>query len=188
MMKRLFAFALAAVPLACTQAIPINTVVASRALAGSDDAVHPLPATEARFTALVFFADHCPCQAAHDARLRALYAAYHPRGVELYAVDSEGSQGLAKEREEAQRRSYPFPILRDPGAALARALHVEYATEVFVLNRAGAVRYHGGIDSDKKRLHDDAKPYLREALDELLAGKNPTHPESEPLGCALQID
>jgi hypothetical protein len=50
----------------------------------------------------------------------------------------------------------------------------------------GIVRYHGGLDSDRNELHDDALPYLGNALDDLLAGKSPRTAESKALGCALQ--
>jgi hypothetical protein len=77
-------------------------------------------------------------------------------------------------------------VLVDPGGVLARALGAEYATESFVLDAAGAVRYHGGLDSDRKQLHDDARPFLQDALDDLLAGKPLRTAESKALGCALQ--
>ena len=51
--------------------------------------------------------------------------------------------------------------VRDPGATLAKELGAQYATYSVVLDADGRVRYHGGIDSDKNHLHDDATPYLR---------------------------
>ena len=140
----------------------------------------------ARLTVLVFFAGDCPCQAAHDARLRDLYALYHPRGVDFFAVDSETGATAARDAAEATRRGYLFPILLDPGGALAHGAGAEYATETLVIDRTGAVRYHGGIDSDKHALHDDATPFLRDALDDLLAERPLRRAESKALGCALQ--
>jgi hypothetical protein len=55
-----------------------------------------------------------------------------------------------------------------------------------VLDREGHVLYRGGIDSDKQRLHSDATPFLRNALDDLLAGRAPLRPEGKTLGCVLR--
>jgi peroxiredoxin len=184
---RTFLFLVALASTSCARPALLGTKVPSSPLPGTDGAAHPLePTGGARLTVLFFFANHCPCQAAHDARLRDTYASYHPRGVEILAVDSEVGATAERDAAEAVKRQYPFPILIDHGGALARRLGAEYATEAFVLDRDGAVRYHGGIDSDKRTLHDDATPYLREALEDLLADRQPRHPESKALGCALQ--
>jgi peroxiredoxin len=171
---------------ACAQST-LGTSLAASSLPGTDGVAHALePAGSAQLTVLVFFADHCPCQAAHDARLRDLYALYHPRGVEVLAVDSETGATPERDAAEAAKRGYPFPLVIDHGGALARRLGAVYATETFVLDRSGTVRYHGGIDSDKRRLHEDAIPFLRDALDDLLAERPLRRTESKALGCALQ--
>src|SRR6185312_6985998 len=50
---------------------------------GSDGAPHTLAevARGARFTVVTFFSADCPCQHAHDARLREMEALYRARGV-----------------------------------------------------------------------------------------------------------
>lgn len=135
---------------------------------------------------LVFFSPDCHCLAQHDARLLALDAVFRPRGVRFYAIDSEVRASAERDAEEARRRGYTFPILVDRGAKLADALEAQYATYSVVVDREGRVHYRGGIDSDKIDLHDDATPYLRDALDDLLAGREPRLAYAKTLGCALQ--
>lgn len=139
----------------------------------------------APLTVLVFFSPECHCLSEHDPRLRELYATYHPRGVQLVMIDSEVHGSPEADAAEARRRGYPFPILVDRGAQLANALGAEYATYSVVVDAQGRVRYHGGIDSDKTHLRDDATPYLRNALDDLLAGRQPRESVGKALGCAL---
>jgi peroxiredoxin len=172
----------------CVRSSPLlGAPLAASSLPGTDGVDHAItPGGTDRLTVLVFFADHCPCQAAHDVRLRELYAAYHPRGVDLFAVDSETGATPERDAAEATKRSYPFPILFDHGGALAKRLRAEYATETFVLDARGVVRYHGGIDADKTSLHPDATPFLRDALDDLLAARTVRRAESKALGCSLQ--
>jgi hypothetical protein len=142
--------------------------------------------SRAPWTVLVFFSPTCHCLAQHDGRLRALFEAYHLRGVQLLMVDSEVRGSESRDEGEARRRGYPFPIVRDPGAMLADELGAQYATYSVVLDRAGRVRYHGGIDSDRNHLHDDASAYLRDALDDVLAGRPVRIAEGKTLGCSLE--
>ncbi|MGD0677262.1 MAG: redoxin family protein [Polyangiaceae bacterium] len=142
-------------------------------------------AARAPITVFIFFSAHCHCLDAHEARLRAIFDAYASRGVQFVMVDSEVMATPEADAVEAQRRGYRFPILLDRRAMLADALGAEYATYTVVVDSRGSVFYRGGLDSDKQHLHNDAKFYLRDALDDLLAGHRPRHPEGKTLGCAL---
>jgi hypothetical protein len=105
--------------------------------------------------------------------------------VKVLVVDSEVSATTAADAEAVRERGLPA-ITLDPGAKLADALDAEYATYTVVFDDHGKVRYRGGIDTDKNVLHDDAAPFLRDALDDLLAGREPRRAEGKALGCALQ--
>jgi hypothetical protein len=139
----------------------------------------------APLTVFVFFSTHCHCLDVHDGRLRALEGAYRPRGVQFVMVDSEVDGSPALDAEQAKRRGYRFPIVRDRGAKLADAVGAEYATYTVVADVEGRIRYRGGIDSDKIHLHEDASRYLQDALDDLLAARPPRLSEGKTLGCAL---
>jgi hypothetical protein len=83
----------------------------------------------------------------------------------------------------------PFPLVRDVNFAAAEALKARVTPELFVLDRNLVLRYRGRIDDEyAKRLvknrqisHHD----LRDALDELLAGKSVSRPLTEAVGCAI---
>lgn len=145
-------------------------------------------ASASKLTAFVFFSTHCHCLDAHEGRLRALAEAYTPRGVRFVMVDSEVASSRELDAQEAKRRGYPFPIVGDHGAKLANAVGAQYATFTVLVDTTGRVLYRGGIDSDKKTLHADAQMFLRDALDDVLAGRRPRIAEGKTLGCALQKD
>ncbi len=140
----------------------------------------------APFTVLIFFSRECHCLDQHDARIHALYDAYRPRGVQVVMVDSEVRASPEADAAEATRRGYPYPILLDPGAQLADRLGAEYATYSVIVDAQGQVRYRGGFDTDKTHLRESATPYVRNALDDLLAGRPPTVAETKAMGCALE--
>jgi peroxiredoxin len=140
----------------------------------------------APLTVVVFFSYHCPCMRAHDGRLRALAAKYAPRGVRFVLVDAEVDADPARDAAEAKQRGYTFPILANPSGSLADAFGAEYATYTAVLDGAQRVRYLGGLDSDKQDMNDDAQLFVRDALEDLLAGKSPAVPVGKALGCVLR--
>jgi hypothetical protein len=154
-------------------------------LEGTDGAAHLLPSN--RVVVLVFYSPSCGFLHAHSERLQKMYEPYASRGVEFFFVDSESSGSLERDTAEARARGYLFPIVRDPGGRLARAVGAEYALHTVILGRDGAVLYRGAMDGDGLRLHDDAPMYLRDALDDVLAGRAPRVSGRDAPGCALQL-
>jgi len=185
MIRRKLALAFALLVAACS-VVPQTPDAAK--LTSADGAVRDYKAlvAAAPWTVLVFVSSECPCLEAHLGRLRELSATYTPRGVQFVAVDSEVGRTTELLAAEARSLSLGFPLMLDPGARVANNLGAEYATYSVVVDREGNVRYRGGVDSDKRKLHDDATPFLRDALDDLLSGSAPRRPEGKTLGCVLR--
>jgi hypothetical protein len=137
------------------------------------------------FTVVVFYSGTCPCFAAHVDRLQRLAAEFAPQGVGFVAVDSE--RHAAREPSPPSLVAPAIPLFRDEDGRLARHLGALYASESYVIDAHGGVRYRGGIDSDRKYLRTDAQPYLREALFGLVSGRAPAFASSKALGCALKL-
>lgn len=150
------------------------------------DAV-PLQKTIAahRLTVVVFFSESCPCFAVHTERLRDLARELSPKGVDFVVVDSE--RHAAGEPRPAAVAGTDLAILRDPAGRLARRLGAQYATESFVFDTGGRLRYRGGIDDQRKYLGPNAKAHLRDALIHLLDNDAPAFVSAKALGCALRL-
>lgn len=146
----------------------------------------PTNLSRASLTVLVFFSADCPCFSAHERRLDTLVQDYSPKGVRFLLVDSEGDASLKRDALLVREQGPDIPVLIDPNAVLAAALDAEYATYSVIVDRKGAIRYRGGIDSDRSHLRADATFYLRDALDDLLGGRAPRRAEAKTLGCVLQ--
>jgi len=138
-----------------------------------------------KLTVVVFYAATCPCFAAHVERLQRLAADLGPRGVGFLVVDSERHAG--GDPPAPAQIAPGLPVFHDEGGALAHRLGARYATESDVFDAAGRLRYRGGVDSDRKYLRPDAQPYLRQALERLLAGDAPALTTTKALGCALRL-
>jgi hypothetical protein len=141
--------------------------------------------SRAKVTVVVFYADHCPVFLAHEERLRELARRHADRGMRLILVDSEVSATTERDARAAAERRLPALVL-DPGARLADALGADYATYTVVFDAQGRIRYRGGLDADKERLHDGAEAYVENAVEDLLAGDEPRKTEGKALGCSLQ--
>jgi len=174
--------------LASCAAAPAAQVPSESRLEGTDGNRHTIvPREPGAYTVVIFFSADCHVLAAHDDRLRKLVTDFGSSRVHFLAVDSEVGADIERDRAIAGERRYPFPILVDRGADLARSLGAAYAGHTVIVDHTGAVRYRGGIDSDRVRLRDDATAYVADALTDLLAGKTPRVAESKSLGCALRL-
>jgi peroxiredoxin len=136
------------------------------------------------WTVFFFVAHECPCMSTHAARLKELAQVYAPRGVQFFGVDSE--VGTTPAIAAAEARELSVPVVIDSGAKLADYYGAEFATFSVVVSREGFIRYQGGLDSDKQKLHADAIFYVRDALDDVLAGKPARRFEGKTLGCVLR--
>jgi peroxiredoxin len=174
---------------ACGPAAPrASTALPDHRLASTEGGSRSLAdlVRQAPLTVVVFFSADCACQRAHDARLNDLALAYRSRGVQFVAVDAEVTATAAHDLAEARARGYPFPMLSDPEGLSADALGAELATQTVVLDGGGRVRYRGGLDSDRTTLTASVSPWLKDALDRLLAGREPELAETTSLGCVLR--
>ena len=138
-----------------------------------------------RLTAVVFYAESCPCFAAHAGRLQAIMRELGPKGVRFLFVDSERHAAAARVPDVVP--GLGAPLYRDVGGRLAKRLDAAYATETFVFDATGALRYRGGVDDDRRYLRASARPLLRDALAALLAGSAPPFSSTKALGCALRL-
>lgn len=137
------------------------------------------------FLLVTFFSATCPCQALHDPRIRELQEKYGDR-IEVVSIDPEAHSSLDRDRDEAKARGYRFPILSDPDGKVADSLDARFATYTVLLGADGEVHYRGGWDTDRTRLTDDAKQWVRDAVAQVLAGKQPETKEAKAFGCYLR--
>ena len=167
------------------QAIPFD-------LPGIDGTNHSLREySEKAAVAVIFSCNHCPYVRAWEDRMVQIQADYAPKEVQLIAINANDSSkypddSFPKMKERAREKNFNFPYLRDEGQEIPRAYGAERTPEVFLFDKAGILRYHGAIDDN---YDDPAKvkaKYLRDALDTVLAGRNPLVPETKPVGCTIK--
>lgn len=130
---------------------------------------------------VVFVNPGCAFTRLYQERLSSLRSAYEGRGVAFMFVNVpinlEGGEGGADLANFTG------------GAAASAALGVSKTTEAVVLQPGSggfAVRYHGAIDDNPQVASDVRQPYLRQVLDNLLAGRPAGVGDTRAAGCLIK--
>jgi len=141
-------------------------------------------------TVVVFTCNHCPYALAWQDRIAQAARDYADRGVRFLAINSNDSERYPRDSYEAMQQrvaaeEWPLPYLHDATQEVARAYGAQTTPDVFVLDADRGLRYRGAPDSD----HDDPSQgaaWLREALDAVLDGRDPSPAETQPIGCSIK--
>ncbi len=163
----------------------------------------PMPSTDgqqitlaqlrgARGLVIVFWSNHCPWVDRYEARLKELAARYEAQGIAFVLVNANDPEAFPQEsleasRQQAQRKGYPMPYLKDEGASLARALGASRTPEVFVFDARNRLVYRGAIDDSPGEAANAQQVYLKAALEALLQGKAPETTETGAFGCLIRF-
>lgn len=141
---------------------------------------------------VVFTCGHCPYVQAVEERLLTLARQYIPKGIQWVGIasndpslhpDEDSPEALCRRTRE---KNYPFPILYDETQEVAKAFGALCTPEFFVYDADHRLYYHGRLDDNWKDAASVRREELREALDALLAGKEPPHPQYPAMGCSIK--
>lgn len=141
---------------------------------------------------LDFWSIECPVSKGYEARLTQLANDYSGKGVVFLAVDANSGEiaeeGFAKIKEYAKDKKVPYTILIDKKNVVADRFDAQTTPHVFVIDDKGKLRYAGGVDDDESFKKDPkaVKSFVREALDAVLAGKDPAQTTTKPHGCSIK--
>jgi peroxiredoxin len=137
---------------------------------------------------VVFLGTECPLAKLYAPRLQKLADDYRSRGVTVIGIDSNVQDSNADLAAYARLHKIDFPLLKDPGAAVADLFGARRTPEAFVLDERRIVRYRGRIDDQYGVGYMRPEPKrrdLRQALDELLTDKEVSQPHADPAGCLI---
>ncbi len=116
---------------------------------------------------------------------------YAARGVQLVAVNSNEETEYPEDdfdhmKARAREKGYNFPYLRDESQEVAEAYGPVATPDFFVLDRDRVIRYRGRLDDNHKDPRAVSVRYLRDALDDVLAGKPLRTALTPPYGCSIK--
>ncbi|MDA1370952.1 MAG: redoxin domain-containing protein [Proteobacteria bacterium] len=138
-------------------------------------AVHTLD-TYKDYDYVVFYVQGVGCPIARIAlpNYREVRAEYADKNIAFSMFNSNIQDSLPRIAKEADEFGIDFPIMKDEGQKLAKALGVERTAEVFIVNpRTQEVLFRGPINDQlgyETQRVSASEHYLKDALDTVLAG------------------
>lgn len=146
---------------------------------------------------LAFLGVECPLARLYAGTLNELAAEFGPQNVLFFAVSANCQDSIDELVQFGQENKIDFPILKDDENKLADRLGAERTPEVFVLDAEHRLRYHGRVDDQygiqvgetgkrvSYRLPQPRRRDLAIALEEILAGKEVSTPQTDVVGCKI---
>jgi peroxiredoxin len=165
---------------------PIGTMIDDFKLPDADGAEHSLKALIGKSGAvLIFIATKCPVSNAYNDRMEKVAQDYKARGINVIGINSNNTEPAAEVKSHAGEKHLTFTILKDDGNKIADRLGATRTPEAYVIDAGGKLVYHGRIDNSQKT-EGITSSDLRQALDEMLAGKPISKTGGAAFGCTIK--
>lgn len=146
---------------------------------------------DAKLLVVAFTCNHCPYVVGSEARIIAFSADYQARGVRLVTINANETVNHPTDSFDhmvahAKEKGFAFPYLRDDSQDVAKAYGALRTPHFYVFDQDRKLRYTGRLD-DNPRIPGQEKTHeLRDAVDDLLAGKPVRTPVTNPIGCNVK--
>jgi len=170
-------------------------------LTGVDDKVYtPASFASAKLLVVAFICNHCPTAQAYEERIKQLVTDYAPQGVALVAINPNSAAAVrfdemgygdlgdtfAEMKIRAAHHHFNFPYLDDGETQEVVAKFGAVATpHIFIFDAERKLRFQGRIDNSEREDLVKARD-TRDALDALLAGREPAVTKTRVFGCSIK--
>jgi peroxiredoxin len=142
---------------------------------------------------VVFTCNHCPFAKLYPSRFNALNDKYGKLGVPLIAISSTDTITYEEDRfgemvGKSSREHFNFPYLFDGDQSVARQWKAQKTPHAYVIWKEKGqweVKYNGAIDDNGAEPEKVENPYLANAVDALLDGKEVEVKEVKSIGCKI---
>jgi len=164
----------------------IGTVIDDFKLPDADGKEHSLKALAgSKGAVVIFIATKCPVSNAYNERMEKLAQEYQAKGINFIGINSNNTEPAAEVKSHASEKGLTFTILKDDGNKIADRLGATRTPEAYVLDASMKLVYHGRIDNSQK-VEGITSEDLRDALNEMLAGKAVTKTGGAAFGCTIK--
>lgn len=196
--------------------LPLGTPIIDFALPDTSGKIHsPSDYADRKVLVMMFICNHCPYVQAIRDRLITLQASYDPHAVQLIGINANDASKYPDDSPEAMRKAIVefginFPYLIDETQEVAKNYQAQCTPDMYVFARGvggtkspgplssgesqreakGAntflLAYHGRLDDSWKDPSKVTKQELKEAIDALLRGENPSANQQSSMGCSIK--
>jgi peroxiredoxin len=111
---------------------------------------------------------------------------FAPQGVVWIAVNSTKDASNAEDLAWVNEQGITYPVLNDVTGKTGHEYGAKSTPGMYVIDKTGKLVYSGAIDNDPQGNKSEGKiNYVAKALDEVLANKPVSTPETKSYGCAV---
>src|SRR6059058_1283208 len=150
-----------------------------------------------KYVVLEWFNPECPFVKKHygSDNMQKLQREYTGKGVVWLTIDSNapGTEGnLSPDQAQKVMNSWKTKmtaLLLDPESKVAKLYGAKNTPNMVIINPEGKIVYQGAIDSKASPNPADipaSTNYVKNALEESLAGKPVSNPTTKPYGCSVK--
>ena len=168
-------------------------------LTDSNGQSHNLADFKGKFVVLEWLNHGCPFVKKHydSNNMQNLQKEYTGKDVVWLSIVSsaagkQGHMSLAETNQaKEEKRSAATAVLLDEDGTVGQLYGAKVTPELYVINPEGNLIYAGAIDGKKSVDPADvegATNYVKQALDEALAGQPVSTPKTEPYGCSVKYN
>ncbi len=143
-----------------------------------------------KWTGLIFVRTDCPVSNQYAPEIKRICAEYDTRGMQCLLVYADAYDTIDAVRKHRADFGYSLPAILDPAHALVARAGATITPEVALFGPGATLAYRGRIDNLYTELgrprqqvteHD-----LRDALDDLIAGRAVRKPRTPATGCFIE--
>jgi len=181
--------------------LPIGSPLPDFKLPGIDGKTYtPADFAAAKLLVVVFTCNHCPTAQAYEERIKQIQADYQAKGLQVVAINPNSAAAVrfdemgygdlgdtfAEMKIRAEHKKFNFPYLDDGESQDVVIKFGAIATpHIYIFDAARKLRFQGRIDNSERedlaKVHD-----ARDAIEALLAGKEPEIKTTKVFGCSIK--
>lgn len=119
--------------------------------------------------------------------MQTLASDFKSKGVVWLAINSTNSDTNDDNKQWVSDESLAYPVLNDSSGDVGHSYHATNTPDMFVIGTDGTLLYKGAIDNDPQgEKTGDKVNFVHQSLDEILANKAVSTPETKPYGCSVK--
>ncbi|MDF2191980.1 thioredoxin family protein [Paraflavitalea sp. CAU 1676] len=140
---------------------------------------------------VMFSCNTCPVVINNQSRTNEVCKYAQDKQVGVVLLNSNegnraGSESLEAMKKYGDGQGFNWYYAEDKNNELADAFGATRTPECFLFDKAGKLVYHGAIDDNPNNAEAVNRKHLKEAIDEVTAGKDVSVKQSRSIGCSIK--